>query len=178
MLPDTIETKRLLLRPYQLDDVEGILAYAPDEEWARYLPVVPNPYKRSDAVAFVARQVLLDRALHPSWAITLEGSNVGGINIRFSFEHAVGEMGWSLARKLWNRGLMTEAAHAVMDVAFSTYSSLSRIRAMADARNRASHRVMEKLGMKHEGTLRQNRLVKGELIDEAWFGILRPEWRT
>lgn len=32
--------------------------------------------------------------------------------------------------------------------------------------------------MTHEGTLRQNRLVKGELIDEAWFGILRPEWRT
>jgi [ribosomal protein S5]-alanine N-acetyltransferase len=177
MLPDTVETKQLLLRPYQLDDVEDILAYASDEEWARYLQVVPNPYKRSDAVAFVARQVLLDRAVHPSWAIILEGSNVGGINIRFSFEHAVGEMGWSLARELWNRGLMTEAAHAVMDVAFSTYSSLCRIRAMADARNLASHRVMEKLGMKHEGTLRQNRLVKREMIDEAWFGILRSEWR-
>ena len=65
-----------------------------------------------------------------------------------------------------------------MNAAFAAYFSLRRIRAMADARNTASHRVMEKIGMKREGTLRQNDLVSGKLIDEAWFGILRAEWEA
>jgi hypothetical protein len=135
----------------------------------------PTP---SDAVAFIARQVLLDRQTHPTWALVFEESVVGGINIRFSPGHSVGAMGWSIARKLWNRGLMTEGASVVVNVAFGTYPSLRRIRAKADARNTASHRVMVKIGMKREGTLRQNRLVSGALIDEAWFGILRAEWEA
>jgi RimJ/RimL family protein N-acetyltransferase len=49
---------------------------------------------------------------------------------------------------------------------------------MADARNLASLRVMEKLGMVREGVLRQNRLVRGEFIDEVWCGVLRTEWEV
>jgi ribosomal-protein-alanine N-acetyltransferase len=177
-LPAELETARLILRPYRFEDVEDVLGYASDEEWARYLEVVPHPYAKTDAVAFIARQVLLDRHSHATWALVFGESVVGGINIRFSLGHAVGEMGWSIARKLWNRGLMTEAASVVVDVAFATYPSLRRIRAMADARNTASHRVMTKVGMQWEGTLRQNRLVGGVLIDEAWFGILRAEWEA
>jgi [ribosomal protein S5]-alanine N-acetyltransferase len=175
-LPDTIETERLILRAYRFEDVSDVLAYADDEEWGRYLEVVPYPYKRNDAERFLARQVLLNRIEHASWAVIYEGAVVGGINIRFWFDHVLGEMGWSISRSLWNRGLMTEAGKAVLDAAFSTYPSLRRVRAVADARNGASHRVMEKLGMTREGTLRQNRLVKGGLIDDVWFGILRPEW--
>jgi RimJ/RimL family protein N-acetyltransferase len=74
--------------------------------------------------------------------------------------------------------LTTEAARTVMAAAFAAYASLHRIRAMADARNLGSRRVMEKLGMVHEGVLRQNRLVRGECIDEVWCGVLRPEWEA
>jgi ribosomal-protein-alanine N-acetyltransferase len=49
---------------------------------------------------------------------------------------------------------------------------------MADARNIGSLRVMEKLGMVREGVLRQNRLVRGEFIDEVWCGMLRTEWEA
>jgi RimJ/RimL family protein N-acetyltransferase len=177
-LPAEIETPRLFLRPYRFEDVEDVFGYACDEAWARYLEAVPHPYAKADAVAFIARQVLLDRQTHATWALVFEGSVVGGINIRFSLDHSVGEMGWSIARRLWNRGLTTEAASVVVDVAFRTHPSLRRIRAMADARNTASHRVMAKIGMKNEGTLRENRLVGGSLIDEAWFGILRAEWEA
>lgn len=48
--------------------------------------------------------------------------------------------------------------------------------AMADVDNTASQRVMEKVGMRKEGVLRQNRVERGEVIDEAWYGILRDEW--
>ena len=50
------------------------------------------------------------------------------------------------------------------------------MRARADARNARSIRVMEKLGMKREGLLRNDRLCRGELIDEVVYGLLRSEW--
>ena len=177
MLPDIIEMARLRLRPFCLRDVDDVLVYATDPEWARYLPV-PQPYTQADAVKFIAGQVLLDREVHPAWAIEHAGVVIGGINLRFHFDHHVGEMGYSIARSYWGRGLATEAARAVMEAAFAAYASLNRIRTMADARNIGSLRVMEKLGMVREGVLRQNRLVRGEFIDEVWCGVLRPEWEA
>jgi RimJ/RimL family protein N-acetyltransferase len=129
----------------------------------------------------VASQVLLDRERHPAWAIEYAGVVRGGINIRFDFANQVGEMGYSLARSHWGQGLTTEAAQAVLDAAFVAYSDLRRVRAMADARNIGSLRVMdvmEKIGMIREGTLRQNRITRGESIDEVWCGILRSEWEA
>src|SRR5882724_5562221 len=95
VLPDLIATARLVLRPWRFEDVDEVLSYASDEEWGRYLPV-PRPYVRADAVDFLARQVLLDRVVHPAWAIVLDGVVSGGIDLRFSLEHRLGEMGWSI----------------------------------------------------------------------------------
>jgi RimJ/RimL family protein N-acetyltransferase len=175
LLPDVIDAARLVLRPWRFADVDDVLAYASVDEWARYLPV-PQPYERADAVEFLARQVLLDRSVHSTWAIAVSDRVAGGINIRFDWANRVGEMGWSIARPLWGRGFATEAARAVLATAFGTHLDLNRVRATADVRNVASRRVMEKLGMRHEGTLRQNRITRGEAIDEVWFGILRSEW--
>ena len=177
MLPDLLETARLQLRPFRLRDVDDVLVYATEPEWALYMPV-PQPYTQADEEKFIAGQVLLDREVHPTWAITYAGAVIGGINLRFHFDHHVGEMGYSIARSSWGQGLATEAARAVMEVAFTAYASLNRLRAMADARNIGSLRVMEKLGMSREGVLRQNRLVRGEFIDEVWCGVLRPEWEA
>jgi RimJ/RimL family protein N-acetyltransferase len=175
-LPYLLRTPRLVLRPFEFGDVDAITAYAADEEWGRYLSGTPQPYRREDAVQFVARQALTDRSVHPAWAIVHDGAAVGGINIRFYYEHVVAEMGWSIHRRLWNQGLATEAARAVVDAAFEGHGQLRRIGARADARNVASHRVMEKLGMRNEGTLRQARVARGECIDEVHYGLLRPEW--
>ena len=177
MLPEIIKTERLRLRPYKLQDVGNILVIASDPEWARFLPV-PQPYTMADAEQFIASQVLLDREQHQSWAIEQNEAIIGGIDIRFDFENHLGELGYSLARPWWGQGLMTEAARAVIDAAFLAYPELNRIRAMADARNRASLRVMEKLGMVREGVLRQNRFVRDEFIDEVWCGLLRTEWEN
>lgn len=175
-LPEIITTPRLELRSWRLDDVDDVYSYAQDEEWSRHLRLLPRPYSRGDAERFIARQLLLDRATRPSWAVSLEGRVIGGINLRVDPEHRLAEMGYSIARAEWNRGFGTEAAKAVVDAAFTTLPALNRIRAMADVRNSASQRVMEKLGMIKEGVLRQNRVERGEPIDEAWFGILRSEW--
>lgn len=165
------------MRRWQLSDVDHVLAYAQDPEWSRFLHALPSPYERRHAEEFVARQVLLDPRSHPSWAVVLDGVVIGGINLRLRQEHRLGELGYSLARPHWSRGYTTEAARAVVDAAFRTDTELNRIRAFADARNTASQRVMEKIGMTKEGTLRQNRIERGTLIDEAWWGMLRSEWQ-
>ena len=175
-LPYLLNTRRLVLRPFEFGDIDDILAYAVDEQWGRYLSATPHPYTREDAVQFVARQALNDRSVHPMWAIVFDGVAIGGINIRFYYEHVVAEMGWSIHRRLWNHGLATEAARAIVDTAFGAYAQLRRIGARADTRNVASHRVMEKVGMRHEGTLRQARVARGECIDEMHYGVLRLEW--
>lgn len=177
-LPDLIATDRLQLRPWRLGDVDDVLAYAQDPEWSRFLRALPRPYGREDAEAFIARQILLDRALHAAWAVELDGSVVGGIGLRFQPEHRRAELGYSLARRHWNRGYVTEAAGAVVDAAFRTCPGLNRIHARADVENRASQRVMEKIGMAREGVLRQNRFEREEFVDEVWFAVLRSDWAS
>lgn len=175
-LPDTIQTRRLLLRPFELGDVDDVFAYARDEEWSRYLRMLPRPYERIHAEQFIARQILLDRVRHVAWAVVVEGRVVGGIGLRFDFENRRAELGYSIARDEWGKGYCSEAAEAVIDAAFRTRADLIRVHARADARNGASQRVMEKVGMTKEGVHRQGRVERGEVFDEAWYSILREEW--
>ncbi|MEM7416326.1 MAG: GNAT family N-acetyltransferase [Gemmatimonadota bacterium] len=176
-LPEVIDAPRLTLRPWRLDDVDDVFTYAQDGEWSRFLRLLPSPYTRSDAEVFLARQLDLDRTTHPSWAITLEETAIGGLNLRLFPRHRLGELGYSVARAHWGQGFCTEAAGAVVDVGFRTIPELNRIRAFADVDNTASQRVMQKLGMTKEGVLRHNRVEGGVFLDEAWWGILRPEWQ-
>jgi [ribosomal protein S5]-alanine N-acetyltransferase len=178
-ISEVIRTERLVLRPFRPDDVGDVFEYAADTEWSRYTVALPAaPYLRADAEKFLADQALLDRTSHASWAIEFQGRAVGGVNIRFSCAHQIGELGYGLARRLWGQGLASEAARAVVKAAFDTYPQLIRMRAKADARNARSLRVLEKLGMRQEGLLRRDRLFRGELVDEAIYGLLREEWRS
>ena len=171
--PPELRTDRLLLRPFRSDDVEGVLAYASDSEWNRYLGL-PEPYTRRSAEEFIASAILADRETHPMWAIEHEGRVSGGINLTVH-GLARAELGYSLARPLWGRGLTTEAARAVITYGFESLG-LVRIQAYADICNEASWRAMEKLGMQREGVLRSNRLVRGARVDDVLYAVLREEW--
>jgi ribosomal-protein-alanine N-acetyltransferase len=175
-LPAVIETERLVLRPFRLDDVDEVFAYARDPEFTRYLRILPRPYEREHAIEFIARQILRDPVERPVWAITLDDTVIGGINLRFDFAHRSVEAGWGVGRSHWNQGICTEAARAVIDAAFRTHADLLRMHARADADNVGSQRVMEKAGMTKEGVLRLRRVERGEAFDEAIYSILRREW--
>ena len=171
-LPE-LRTKRLLLRAYRGGDVDDVLAYATDPEWARYLPV-PDPYTRRSGEEFVASAILADPDTSPMWAIVHEGRVSGGIDLRVR-SHGVAEMGYSIARPLWGQGLTTEAATAVIAHGFEQLG-LDRIYAYAAINNEASWRVMEKLSMQREGALRHHRKLRGEYLDDVLYAILREEW--
>jgi ribosomal-protein-alanine N-acetyltransferase len=171
-----LHTQRLLLRPWSLGDVEDAFAYATDVEWARYLWLVPQPYTHRDAEEFVARAVLEGWTNQAQFAIEFEGHAIGGI--RLNIIDPLGRtaaLGYNVARAHWGKGFATEAASAVVNYGFTTLN-LHRIFATADARNLASIRVMQKLGMRQEGVLRQHRYFRGEHVDEVHYAILAEEY--
>ena len=175
-VPEILTTPRLRLRPFHPADIDDVLAYATDPQWARFLPV-PQPYSRTDAQEFLARHVS-GRQASPSWAIEHRQTVIGGIDLRLYWDDHVGEIGYAIARRLWGHGFATEAARVVVDAGFESIPTLQRIRALSDPRNLPSRRVLEKLGMVREGLLRWNRWVHGEPVDDAWYGLLRPEWEA
>ena len=171
--PPQLRTDRLLLRPYRMADVDAVFEYGKDPEWARYLDV-PQPYTRRSAEADVARAVLADPDTAPIWAIVHEDRVVGGISLT-ACGLGSAEMGYSLTRSLWGKGLMTEAATATLVFGFGK-AGLARIQASTDVRNAASWRVMEKMGMTRTGIARQNRLHRGTRVDDVLYEALRDEW--
>ena len=173
--PVTLRTERLILRPFESGDVDDVFEYARDREFGRFL-AVPDPYTRDDAERYVAIQVEADWSKLASLAITFRGSVVGGIDLRIDPAERNAGMGYSVARPLWGRGLVTEAAAEVIRLAFEGYR-LHKVWAHADVRNEASWRVMEKIGMSREGLLREHHMVRGEPGDVYSYGILRSEWK-
>ena len=168
-----IRTERLLLRPHRLGDVDDIFEFAVDPEWSRYLPV-PMPYLKEHAVQFVARRILASWPEDAAWAMVLEGKVVGGIGLRVDDHHSTAVLGYSVARKHWGKGLTVEASRAAIDWGFRK-CGLAKVYAFADARNVQSQRVMEKLGMTREGTLRSHRKFRDERVDDVYYGLLRED---
>lgn len=169
-----IRTDRLILRPCRLSDVDDVFAYASDPAWGTYLPV-PQPYQYRDAERWVAQSVLIDWESTYRWAIEHEGSMVGGIDLEIDRTRRSAHVGYSIAPRPWNQGLATEGCTAVVDWAFQE-RGLERIWTTVDVENIASARVLQKLGLREEGVLRQSALAHGNLRDMAAFGLLREEW--
>ena len=90
-------------------------------------------------------------------------------------DYRSGMIGYCFDDTAWGQGFATEAAGAVLQWAFGTLD-LNRVQSGADTRNRASERVLEKLGFVREGTLREDCIVNGEVSDDSVYGLLRREW--
>jgi RimJ/RimL family protein N-acetyltransferase len=92
-------------------------------------------------------------------------------------EHRQGEIGFILHPDHQGRGYATEAAEALLALAFEHYR-LHRVAGRLEARNAASARVLEKLGMRREAHLIENEWVKGEWQSELVYALLAREWRA
>ena len=176
MLPELLETARLALRPFTTSDTRDVYSYwRSDSGWERFNASVPSNFTETDAQRFVTEMIGRNREEQPSWAIVLQHSVVGVVSLSFEQDHRVCVIGYGVHGDLRGRGLSAEAAQFVIEKAFEVYPQLQRIRAHTDSENVASIRVLEKLGFLHEGTLRANQFVKGDLRDEAVFGLLRSD---
>jgi ribosomal-protein-alanine N-acetyltransferase len=176
----TIETRRLVLRPWELSDAPAIYAYQADAEIYRYMR--PEPPASPDAVKESIGQWLELRAevRSPNWVIVLKERScvVGLIGLgHVNREHSGAWLTYEVAHESWGKGIATEAVRAVLSYGFDTMG-LNRIGAYCWQGNLASQRVLEKAGMRYEGTLRQIRFAKGAYRDMRYYSVLAEEWRA
>ena len=145
---------------------------------ARYLPQRPLPYTRSDAEKFVAERVSSPWDTNPSFAIVMDSTVIGHVRLKIDLRKEIAELGFDISRAQWGKGLATEAAYPVVGLGFGKYE-LQKVWAGSDLRNRGSWRVMEKLGMTHEGVSRSASIGRdGVRTDIVHYGILRQEWEA
>ncbi len=174
MLVTTVKTERLVLRAYELTDAPELALLIGAREVAENLLRVPYPYTEHDARSFISSAQESGEA---RFAIVLPIAErlIGGIGLRIDPGHPRAELGYWLGIPYWGRGYATEAGRAVLRYGFETLG-LHRIYASAFRENSVSAKVLCKLGMQHEGCLRQHVLKWGRFIDLEMYGILRSEW--
>lgn len=177
--PPVIETERLVLRPLVPDDAMELARLAGERAVAAMTLSVPHPYSVAHAERFIgASSVEFDRGEGVTLAITArDGRLLGAAHLRLERAHGRGELGYWVGLPYWGHGYATEGARALVDWAFRVHR-LERIVARVFAVNSSSRRVLEKLGMKHEGTLRRHFRRLGVVHDAECFGVLREEWEA
>jgi [ribosomal protein S5]-alanine N-acetyltransferase len=176
----SIETRRLRLRELREADMDDVHAYARDSEVVRHLDWGPNTEANTAeflATARAARDTVPRTTYHLAIVVESGERLIGGCRIEVrNAANGAGDLGYVLARKSWGHGYATEAGQALLTFGFERLG-LHRIWATCDVENRASVRVLEKLGMQREGHLRQNVRRKGAWRDSYLYAILEPEWR-
>jgi RimJ/RimL family protein N-acetyltransferase len=176
-----LETERLVLRPFEEGDLDAVYGMQSDAEVARWLYDEPRTLEET-RLHLERKMVLKEFAAENDWlsAAVIEresGLVVGDIALHWvSEKHKTGELGFIFDPAHHGRGYATEAARAFLAFAFEGMG-FHRVIGRTEARNTASARVLEKLGMRREALLVENEWVKGEWQSELVYAILEHEWR-
>ncbi len=174
-----ITTERLLLRAYTLADAPALKRLINSREVALNTLRIPYPYPDGEAERWISTHDEAHKRGDYAFAVTLRegGELIGTIGLHTKLDHDHAELGYWIGVPYWGRGYATEAAAAVVRFGFETLP-LNRIYAMHFARNPASGRVLQKIGMRHEGTLRQHLKKWDEYVDLECYGILRADYKA
>ncbi|MHB1102170.1 MAG: GNAT family N-acetyltransferase [Devosia sp.] len=182
-VPDyPIETARLRLRPFTRGDVDAVVAYRQREDVARYLFDEPMS-RQSCAEAVQARvgQIGHEREGDKIFLAVERIEDLAMIGevslILRSMEARQAELGYIFNPGFYGFGYATEASRALLALGFDG-AGMHRIYARCDARNIASSKVMERLGMRREAHFREHILVKGAWDEELIYALLEDEWRA
>ena len=173
----TLKTNRLTLRRYTIDDAEMMYkTWACDARVTKFLTW--EPHKSVDVTKALLEMWVADyeKNNNYNWVIELEGQIIGAITVvRISERDELAELGYCIGFDYWGKGIMTEAAKAVIDFLFKV--GFNRISIEHAVKNPASGKVAEKCGMTLEGTKRQYfKSASGEFLDINEYSILRSEW--
>lgn len=175
-----LETERLILRRFVCGDAEAMYKnWASDEEVTKYLTWPTH------SGADVTKRVLEDwtksyeKENYYMWAIVLKENGdepIGSISaVHINEDISMIEIGYCIGRNWWNKGITSEALKALIDFFFKEVEA-NRIQARHDSKNSGSGKVMEKCGMKYEGTLRSSDKNNQGICDACYYGLLKSEW--
>ena len=176
-----IETERLILREFTMDDWPEVSAYQSDPLYQRFYPET----ERTPTQARKFVQMFLDQQREEprrkfQLAVTLKTDPklIGNCGLRLDRADACqADIGYEFSPDHWGKGYATEAAQAMVCFGFATFD-LHRIWSWCIAENHGSARVLEKLGMQLEGRLRENEFFRDRWWDTLMYGLLKAEWKA
>lgn len=169
-----LETERLRVRELRMEDKQGVFAYASDPEVTRYM-IFPTHTSIADSIAYLETcPVNFAVRERIPFAIELKDSGqfIGACDFHHisAANHSV-ELGYTLNRKYWGYGYMTEAVREMIRFAFEEMG-MHRVAATCDFENIRSARVMERCGMSLEGVLRDYELRRGRYVTVKAYAII------
>jgi ribosomal-protein-alanine N-acetyltransferase len=173
-----LETERLILRKITSHDAQDMFEYASDPEVSKH--TTWEAHHTIDTTNKVLQAYIQRYEKHEvcEWGIVYKDNQkfIGtcGYGVWIP-PHQRAEIAYGLSRHYWGKGLMTEAIHEVLRFGFATMD-LNRVEARCFVENIGSERVMQKVGMNLEGTLRQQMYAKGKYRDLKLYAILREDY--
>lgn len=174
------QTERLLLREFVMEDWRAVYAYQNDPRYLEFYEWEHRTEQQAKAFAqmLIDQQSELPRTKFQLAIVSNASAKViGNVGIRKrSVNTYQADMGYEIDPREWGSGYATEAAEAILKFGFEQLR-LHRIWAQAIATNTNSIHVLEKIGMRQEGHLRENEFFKGRFWDTVIYGILEEEWR-
>lgn len=170
----TLRTERLTLRPFTQDDAPAVQQLCGAYEVALNTLNIPHPYPEGAAAEWLAKHEEDFKQVRIVHFAIDDGQLVGAMGLVLKGD-GIGEIGYWIGVPYWGRGYATEAGRAVVQYGFEE-RGLERIFAMHFGRNPQSGRVLQKIGMEYEGTLRRHLKKWDEYVDLVCYGVLREEW--
>lgn len=175
-------TQRLVLRAFEPNDLESLLAIHSDPVAVRYVPYPPRDRAALEPVLNRKRgnTELREDGDMLELAVTVRGEDTvaGDVMIALrSVEHQMVEIGYIFSPAYSGQGLATESVRALLDLAFGPIAA-RRVIARVDARNARSLALLDRVGLRREAHLVENEWFKGELSSEIDCALLAREWRT
>lgn len=175
-LPE-LETERLILRELRLSDAADVFAYASNPAIGKHTAWPPHETLADSERYLRQAEALRDDPTEALWGVyhKADGRIIGTCGLYdVDATHGSAAIGYVLSLDYRGQGLMPEAMQAVAAHAFRAMG-LVRLQGVCRVDNMPSQRVMEKLGMRLEGVMRQYRVVKGQRIDMKMYAVLKDD---
>lgn len=172
-----IETERLILRDWSIQDVDDLYDYAknpnvgPHGGW--------KPHESKSESLEIMQNLFIDK--YDSWAIVYKenGRVIGSIGYELDVRRPdinCRELGYAMGEDYWGKGIMTEAAKAALQYGFEELG-LDMVSIYRNPQNHRSGRVIDKCGFAYEGTLRKAyKIYDGTIRDVACYSMTRKEY--
>lgn len=174
-----LETNRLYLRRFELSDAKAMYDnWASDAEVTKYL--MWKPFEKVADSENVLKDWIANYSSEEyyQWAIVLKdkpNEPIGCIGVSgYDNATAMIHVGYSIGKAWWNKGITSEALNRLIDFFFDEVEA-NRVESRHDPRNVFSGKVMEKCGMKYEGTLRMADWNNQGICDASYYAILKSE---
>lgn len=164
------------IRKFRKGDEESLRKNINDKEIYKNTLTVPHPYKKKDAKNWVKHNIKLDKIKNPNeinFVVDINGQVAGSIGfIKIDRKNNNAEVSYWLAKRYWNKGIMTNAVKKAVRFGFEKLK-LVRVYAFTFVFNRASQKVLKKAGFQFEGKLIKNVKKKGKYYDDLLFAKIK-----